>query len=55
LLADAKNVFRGRVQTDNKQMLVKQNNARAERIKNGVGIGPDGSVVAGTTPLARLV
>lgn len=46
-LADAENIFGGRVQADNQKVLVQKDDAGTQCIEDAVGIAPEGSVIAG--------
>jgi hypothetical protein len=54
LLADTKNVFGGWVQPRDQEMLVEQNDARTERVKNGAGVLLQRSVVTGAARSYRV-
>ena len=47
-LADAENVLRGRIQADDEQVLVEQNDARAQAVEYVRGFSVDGPVVVGS-------
>jgi hypothetical protein len=51
---DAEDVFRGGIQVDNQQVVVEENNARAQGVENTAGILAKGSA-AGTALLQRTV
>lgn len=46
LHADAKDIFRGRIEVDDQQVVVDENDARAQAVKNTFGVRVARSVVA---------
>lgn len=47
-LADAENIFGGRIQADDQKVLVQKDNAGTQRIEDVIGIATEGAVVVGT-------